>query len=308
MKMWHVGMAIGVGFCITEMAVAQPFVFRPENGHWYRAVVTPQGMTWDEARAAANAQNGYLACIADAAENSFVYNLVNAPEFWRLVQNPLRMFGPWIGGFQVAGSPEPRGGWSWVDGSPFVYTRWETNEPNNFGGMQEDRIHFFALGTQRDLTWNDIPNASPQKGYVVEVDCAWVLEQPQSRFVCPGSPVTLQFNAGAVGTVSFQWLRNGEVIPGATGNRLIFASTTPANTGSYRCELTAACGTVRSTEAMLVVCRPDINCSGSLDFFDYLDFVDCYGRNESCADYNGDGQIDFFDYLDFALDFARGCE
>src|SRR6185295_3010578 len=52
------------------------------NGHWYKAVASSNSITWTEADQLARAQGGYLATITSAAENDFVFNLVNAPEFF----------------------------------------------------------------------------------------------------------------------------------------------------------------------------------------------------------------------------------
>lgn len=54
-------------------------------------------------------------------------------------------------------------------------------------------------------------------------------------------------------------------------------------------------------------CPADFNGDGSLDFFDYLDFVDAYSAGLSSADFNGDSVIDFFDYLDFVDAYSLGC-
>jgi hypothetical protein len=58
-------------------------------------------------------------------------------------------------------------------------------------------------------------------------------------------------------------------------------------------------------------CVADFNGDGTVDFFDYDDFVNCFetgicppGAN---ADFNGDGSIDFFDYDDFISAFEAGC-
>jgi hypothetical protein len=55
------------------------------------------------------------------------------------------------------------------------------------------------------------------------------------------------------------------------------------------------------------ICNADINGDGTLDFFDYLDFVAAFSANNPIADYNIDGVIDFFDYLDFVAEFSSGC-
>ena len=54
-------------------------------------------------------------------------------------------------------------------------------------------------------------------------------------------------------------------------------------------------------------CAADFNGDGTLDFFDYLDFVDAFSANNMSADFNGDGVLDFFDYLDFVDAFSAGC-
>jgi hypothetical protein len=54
-------------------------------------------------------------------------------------------------------------------------------------------------------------------------------------------------------------------------------------------------------------CAADFNHDGTIDFFDYLDFVDAFSQNFIVADYNGDDVIDFFDYLDFVDFFSAGC-
>ena len=51
----------------------------------------------------------------------------------------------------------------------------------------------------------------------------------------------------------------------------------------------------------------DFNGDGSVDFFDYLDFVDAFSSGLPAADFNADGAIDFFDYLDFVDVFSSGC-
>jgi hypothetical protein len=55
-----------------------------------------------------------------------------------------------------------------------------------------------------------------------------------------------------------------------------------------------------------VDCAADFNADGTVDFFDYLDFVDAFS-SQSNADFNVDGATDFFDYLDFVDAFSIGC-
>ncbi len=56
-----------------------------------------------------------------------------------------------------------------------------------------------------------------------------------------------------------------------------------------------------------ISCPADFNEDGSVDFFDYLDFVDAFSLAVPEADFNHDSAIDFFDYLDFVDAFSIGC-
>ncbi len=71
-------------------------------------------------------------------------------------------------------------------------------------------------------------------------------------------------------------------------------------------ERTAAFGT-GPDRLVAIYCPADFNGDGTVDFFDYLDFVDAFSANAASADFNIDGTIDFFDYLDFVDGFSVGC-
>jgi hypothetical protein len=70
-------------------------------------------------------------------------------------------------------------------------------------------------------------------------------------------------------------------------------------------------GRVRLTLGTSPVCPADSNADGTVDFFDYDDFVACF-EGGPCppgvsADFNADGTVDFFDYDDFVIAFEAGC-
>ena len=146
--------AAGVGeAALTEWPVADG-----GNGHFYEPV-SAASITWTEAQTAAETKGGYLATITSAEENSFVFSVVDDDAYWYLYGGAA-VHGPWLGGLQPDGSPEPDGGWEWVTGEPFSYTSWSPGQPDNGGGSTglEDRVHFWTLGTSledRAATWND---------------------------------------------------------------------------------------------------------------------------------------------------------
>jgi hypothetical protein len=149
------------------------------NGHFYEVVGSP-GISWDDAQAAAIAAGGYLATITSPEENAFVFSLVNNPIYW--FNDPANNSqGPWIGGFQPPGSPEPAGDWQWVNGEgPLVYSNWAAGEPDNsYPG--EDRLQFFSWGLNTIApTWNDEREApyAAVRAYVIEI-----VPEPSSLFL-----------------------------------------------------------------------------------------------------------------------------
>jgi hypothetical protein len=54
-------------------------------------------------------------------------------------------------------------------------------------------------------------------------------------------------------------------------------------------------------------CNADLDCSGTVDSFDSLEFQDLYGAEDPMADFDGSGTINFFDYLAFSDAFNVGC-
>ena len=140
------------------------------NGHFYQGVC--QSLTWEEARARAEARGGYLATATSAEENNFLFNLVVDEGFWSVNQFNAAI-GPFIGGFQTQPcASEPAGCWSWVTGEPFSFTAWSGGEPSNSGNT-ENFLHLYGCCSglaSRGAVWNDISNdiGDTSFGYIVE--------------------------------------------------------------------------------------------------------------------------------------------
>jgi len=56
-----------------------------------------------------------------------------------------------------------------------------------------------------------------------------------------------------------------------------------------------------------VVCLPDLNNDGLLNFFDVSAFLQAFGDGDPVADFTGDGSFNFFDVSAFLQAFAAGC-
>ena len=149
------------------------------NGHYYQGICS--SATWDEAEAALESAGKHLATITSGAENAFAYDLIDDAGFWSLAGDFCP--GPFIGGNQTPGSPEPSGGWTWVTGEPFGYTNWAQDEPGDSDFANENRLAF-GLGdcgpqVATAPVWHDVEgNESGVHSYVAEWD---------------GEPVTVEF-------------------------------------------------------------------------------------------------------------------
>ncbi len=152
------------------------------------------------------------------------------------------------------------------------------------------------------------------------------LQPPLDLAPCGKGPVTLTVAGSSdAGTIFYQWQAEvpfmsnnfvnliptvnpgiataaGTATPSVTLSDFFFTGAT-----TYRCRLTNSCGVSYTQSTLIVPCFGDFNCDGSVDFFDYLDFVDSYSATGPDADFNHDGSIDFFDYLDFVDSYSAGC-
>ena len=155
-----VAMAIGIFGAGATTASAQTVLCDPATNRCYEVVAVSAGITWPNAKAAAEAKtyngfSGHLVTITSQAETDFLVTNGLTPAFY------------WIGGSQPLGQTGAASNWSWVTGEPFVYTNWETGEPNDYYGPASEQYLEFWLTPGK---WNDQNSTFLQSGYVVEYD------------------------------------------------------------------------------------------------------------------------------------------
>jgi glucose/arabinose dehydrogenase len=92
---------------------------------------------------------------------------------------------------------------------------------------------------------------------------------PSSTSACLGSPASFSTTAGGTGPFSFQWRKNGVVIPGATSATYSIASVSAGDAGQYSVTVTGSCGVAQPPPATLTVtgtstvyCTAQVNSHG----------------------------------------------
>lgn len=158
------GLVLGFGGVVEVQA--EP-VWWSGGGHWYEVVYVEGGVSWTDARDAAAGTGGHLATITSEEENEFVFSLAIADSRVWHTDISGNTEGPWLGGYQPEGSPEPDGGWRWVTTEPFDYTCWGVGQPTNSLEGQ-GFLCFYGMGLNNPTKyWNDF--GTPTTGYVLEI-------------------------------------------------------------------------------------------------------------------------------------------
>ncbi|MDN5940833.1 MAG: hypothetical protein L0H94_03030 [Nitrospira sp.] len=155
---------------------AKPAV--PAPPHYY-AVISSPGLTWLEAKNAAEAlgEGWHLATINSEAENEIITSMLPDPSVFEGTEDF------WIGGEQENCEDEPGCNWRWFDaaagdffwnnGPTGKFANWGStstgpaNEPNNLGGSE----NHLTVDSRYGWGWNDLNNngaTGTTKGYIAE--------------------------------------------------------------------------------------------------------------------------------------------
>ena len=107
----------------------------------------------------------------------------------------------------------------------------------------EGSLYYLARGSGAVWRISYTANQPPQ-----------ITQQPASRTVTAGQPVTVSVGATGSQPLTYQWQRNRTNIPGATSTSCSIAAVTLADDGAmFRAVVTNASGTATSNEALLDV-------------------------------------------------------
>lgn len=125
------------------------------DGHYYRFF--DETVDWNQAKKRCEDLGGHLVTINSKSEQALVQNMI----FLRGNRNSY-----WMGGHR-----DESGNWNWITGEPFIYTNWNSGEPNNAGSRENVMEIRKSVGT-----WNDVSEDS-RYGFI----CEWEYENDIRR-------------------------------------------------------------------------------------------------------------------------------
>jgi hypothetical protein len=129
------------------------------NGNTYRAVILPDGVTWNQASVFAVDAGGQLASLETEEEGDWVYdNLAGFVALWTM--NLPGKEGPWIGLSLQNGS------WQWESGEALSWNPWAPGEPNNSGTF----AGFDGQGNGPRNQFDDKTTASSTRSFIIEFE------------------------------------------------------------------------------------------------------------------------------------------
>lgn len=102
---------------------------------------------------------------------------------------------------------------------------------------------------------NDLNPADNEATLTTAVVCGTatpvIVTEPSSVSVCPGDPVVLSVGAVGPAGMTYQWLKNGAAIPGATDSTYVIPAAGSAQAGAYTALVSSPCGSATSQAAAL---------------------------------------------------------
>ncbi|MEQ8318215.1 MAG: GC-type dockerin domain-anchored protein [Phycisphaerales bacterium] len=160
------------------------------------------------------------------------------------------------------------------------------------GGSVLPRLFGLDYNT-RDGFFYGITSASP--GSVPEL----LRINPSTGAVVATIPLSTTIAGSAPGSIAFQ--RDGDLVMTDNGRQLYEINIV---TGFTR----VVASTTNIPQGLgLAPCPADIDASGDLDIFDFLEFQNLFDAGDLAADFDGDGELTIFDFLAFQNAFDAGC-
>lgn len=229
------------------------WIRNPANGHYYKA--TPP-MTWAEANTLAGQWGGHLVTINDEAENTWIQGTFGPLGTLYTGANDMAEEGRWVwaenganfyNGTHAAGSVVPP--W-WVN--------WADAEPNDWNSS-EDAGGVYGGTAGNAGRWNDWTPTNVMRA-LVETNTGRINltgPTPASATLMEGNAISLRVTVlHPYGNVTYQWLKDGDPVPGAIGPVYNIAYAQLMDAGEYVCRVSDDSPATADSPAAVLTVNP----------------------------------------------------
>ena len=118
-----------------------------------------------------------------------------------------------------------------------------------------------------------------------------ILSHFDDRYFCPGDSARLNVQATSIYPLTYQWFKDGNLIPGASGSSLIFPSLELSDSAFYKCKVSNY-GYSTITDSIFLEVLPQMSFKTEVTF-SYNGAGDTYnGTDGAWLDINQDNQLD----------------
>ncbi len=179
---------------------------------------------------------------------------------------------------------------------PPVTYQWTFNG-DNIEGATESNLELTAVAAENEGSYTLLASLGTtnitSESAILTVAAAPIIDtQPQGQSIDLGSSATFSVSATGAAPLRYQWVRNGNPIPGATTSTLVLTTVKSTDAGNYGVVVANSIGAVRSDKANLSVSIGNGALSTADDFADRITFnplvSPVFGDNSSATSESGE--------------------
>lgn len=123
----------------------------------------------------------------------------------------------------------------------------------NYHTLYLNQLSTSDMGDYYAVVSNSCSSETSASAFVNVSTAPQITAQPQDQTVSRNDPATLSVTANGIGTLSYQWRRNGQWISGATSSTYHIPQVRNKDTGTYDCIVRDTCGAVLTDPAVVAI-------------------------------------------------------
>lgn len=199
--------------------------------------------------------SGAVQVMAENANSQYVYLELALADSYRQNLAPVFVLPPTGGQFGAGDSLTMTApALAWPLPTSYVWSKDGVALPNQTGAILNIASLQASDAGDYTLTITNAAGSATSASATVTVEApVTITQEPVNVVANPGDSPTFSVTATGTGTVTYQWMFDGNPITGATSSTLTLNTVTAAQAGSYSVDITDSAGTTQSQAATLTV-------------------------------------------------------